>query len=93
MVPLMRKIPKRGFNPYKKNMQIVNLEQIEKTCAPGEKVTPQLLKAKGLIDRSEQPVKILSGGSLSKALTFAQVRYSEKAKQKIVTAGGTILDQ
>lgn len=89
----MRKIPKRGFNPYKKYTQVVNLEQIERECAPGEKITPELLKAKGLINRSEQPVKILSGGTLSKVLSFAQVRCSEKAKQKIITAGGTILDQ
>lgn len=93
MVPLMRKLPKRGFNPYKKNTQIVSLELIEKECAAGEKITPELLKAKGLIRRSELPVKILSEGTLSKALTFAQVRCSEKAKQKIVSAGGAVLDQ
>lgn len=93
MVPLMRKIPKRGFNTYKKLIQVVNLELIEERCDTAEKITPEVLKRKGLINSIDKPVKVLATGAVNKAFTFAQCSYSAKAKEKIVAAGGKILDQ
>lgn len=89
-MPLIRRIPKRGFNrPRKKiSFQIVNLSSLEKVKKDAP-VTPELLQEIGLIKSVESPVKILGTGSLAKALTIKAHAFSKSAREKIKKAGGT----
>ncbi len=86
-MPLQRRLPKRGFtNIFKKEYQVVNLSQLENV--EGDKpVTPELLKAKGLV-RKPGDIKVLGEGELSKPLTIHAQKFSASALTKIEKAGG-----
>jgi large subunit ribosomal protein L15 len=86
-MPLIRRIPKRGFtNIFKKEFQLVNIENLTKIKE--SPVTPEVLEAKGLIKHKERPVKILGDGDLKHALTVQAHAFSKKASEKILAAGG-----
>jgi large subunit ribosomal protein L15 len=87
-MPLQRRLPKRGFhNIFRVQMAVVNLNQLESLAGGGE-ITPENLAQHGLIGGKNRRVKILSEGSLSKALTVRAHGFSATAKQKIEAAGG-----
>ena len=90
-MPLYRRLAHRGFSnyPFRKEWQIVNLDEIEKRYAVSEVVDPASLYKKGLIKKSI-PVKILAKGNLSKKLTFKVDSVSASAKEKIEKAGGDV---
>jgi large subunit ribosomal protein L15 len=56
----------------------------------GETVTPQALKARGLVESARAGVKVLGEGTLSHALVIKDCEVSSSARQKIEAAGGTI---
>ncbi len=89
-MPLIRRIPKRGFNrPFKKiGFQVVNLDSLDKLKGL-ENIAPEELAQKGLIKSSQDPVKILGTGELSKSLTIKAHAFSKSAIKKIKKAGGT----
>ena len=80
----------RGFTSRNKNLQVVNVESLEKKFKKGEEVNPKTLKEKGLIKKLAVPVKILSRGEIKKELTLKDVLYSKNAKVKIEKAGGKV---
>jgi large subunit ribosomal protein L15 len=87
-MPLQRRLPKRGFhNPFRIEMAVVNLAQLDHFPAGGE-ANPQTLADQGLVKGRNRRVKILGEGSLSKALTVRAHGFSAKAKEKIEAAGG-----
>lgn len=87
-MPLQRRLPKRGFhNPFRIEMSVVNLGQIDALPA-GAEVTPEVLIEHGYVSGKHRRVKILGDGSLSKALTVKAHGFSAKAKEKIEAAGG-----
>lgn len=87
-MPLQRRLPKHGFhNPFGVSSAIVNLGQLE-AFVSGSEVTPELLRARGLIHGANVRVKILAEGSLSKPLTVRAHGFSSKAKEKIEALGG-----
>ena len=87
-MPLQRRLPKRGFhNPFRIDMAVVNLSQIELLPAEGE-ITPETLVAHGYVSGKNRQIKVLGDGSLSKAFTIKAHRFSAKAKEKIEAAGG-----
>jgi len=90
-MPLIRRVPKRGFNsPANKiKYQIVNLYALSKVNVKGE-ITPRELKANGLIRSESQPVKILGSGELKKAVTIKAEAFSKSAEDKITKIGGKI---
>jgi large subunit ribosomal protein L15 len=90
-MPLYRRLAQRGFSnyPFKKEVQIVNLEIIEKAYNEGELVDVTSLTAKRLI-KGKALVKILANGDLSKKLTFKVGAVSKAAKEKIEKAGGVV---
>jgi len=93
---ILKKYPKlRGYRfKSKKEYEIVNLEKIESKFQEGEKVTPETLVEKGLIDTKGgkiPKVKILGKGEISKALTFENCKISKSAKEKIEKIGGKII--
>jgi large subunit ribosomal protein L15 len=88
-MPLTRQLPKlRGFkNPNKEYFALVNVEALE-TFAKGSTVTPDELRAKGMVKKRGR-VKVLGEGDLSKALTVQAHAFSQTAISKIEAAGGT----
>jgi len=88
--PLYRRLPKRGFNsPFRVEYNIVNLSALEKLDA-GTKVTPELLRDKGLLRNPANPVKVLGKGELKKKLMVAVHKVSATAKSAIEKAGGSV---
>lgn len=87
-MPLIRRIPKRGFvNRFSKEYQVVNLETLNRRFEKDEVVTPELMKDKGLINKLSLPVKILGEGELKKPLTIRAHKFSKQAIEKINKAG------
>ncbi len=92
-MPLVRRVPKRGFhNPFKKEFQIVNLERLEKLAANGKVqggvITPEVLVKLGVIKKATEPVKILGDGELKAKLDVTAHAFSKSAQEKIEKAGG-----
>ena len=89
-MPLHRRLPKRGFTPLDRTeYQVVNLWQLEALAGDGE-VTPESLKASGLIGHAKRPVKVLGTGELTRKLTVSAHRFSRTAREKIEGLGGSV---
>ncbi len=90
-LPLVRRIPKRGFhNKFAPSVFAVNVGDLDAVFAAGEEVTPISLREKGLVKVVCDEVKILANGDVTKALKLTVTRISEAAKQKIEAAGGSV---
>lgn len=91
-MPLVRRIPRRGFvNIFGKEYALVNLRDLEAKFNAGDVVNKEALVAHGLVKRSQQKhVKVLGNGILSKSLTVHVDAFSETAKLAIEKAGGTV---
>jgi len=88
-MPLIRRIPKRGFtNIFRKEFMPVNLKIIETHFGSGSEVTPDSLCKAGIIHNSEQRVKILGKGNVSKVLVIKAHAFSKSAIEKIQAGGG-----
>jgi large subunit ribosomal protein L15 len=88
-MPLHRRLPKRGFTPLDRTeYQVVNLYQLEKLEGDGP-VTPESLKASGLIGHAGRPVKVLGTGELTRKLDVSAHKFSQAARDKIAAQGGT----
>lgn len=86
-MPLIRRLPKKGFNyPFKNFRQIVNVESLNR-FKENSIVGPSEFKNAGLIGSERESVKILGDGKLTKALTVKAHGISEGAKRKIEEAG------
>src|ERR671925_535566 len=89
-MPLIRRLPKRGFtNVFKRDYVIINIEILER-FDPGQEVTPALLVSKGLIRARNDGVKVLGTGTLTKALTVHAHKFSQSAAAQIEAAGGKV---
>lgn len=75
--------------PFRTYTQPVNLRDLERFDA-GEEVTPESLKAKGLIRSIRKDVKLLGVGELTKKLTITVHAASTTAREKVEAAGGTL---
>ena len=92
-LPLVRKLPyRRGFtNPFRVEYEVVNVGQLERLEA-GSEVTPETLRAAGLIGKKSLPVKVLGAGSLSKKLTVQAHAFSGSARAAVEAAGGEAVE-
>lgn len=89
-MPLVRRIPKRGFtNPFRKEYEEVKLQDLNRFPA-GTRVTPELLREVGLVRKQRDGIKILGNGELHVALEVSAHRFTESARQKIEAAGGKV---
>jgi large subunit ribosomal protein L15 len=89
-MPLIRRIPKRGFtNPFKQAAQVVNVRHLGR-LAEGVEVTPETLFGAGLVRRPDRPVKLLGMGDVQRKFSVKGVTVSASARSKIEQAGGTI---
>jgi large subunit ribosomal protein L15 len=85
--PLHRRLPKFGFkNIFRKEYQIVNI--IDLGRCEGTEITPDSMKAAGLIKKTDVPVKVLGNGSVDKAYAVKAAKFSKQAKAKLEEAGG-----
>ena len=86
-MPLIRRLPKRGFNQaYGTVYRPVNVAALERFEAKAE-VTPEALNQAGLASE-DRLVKILGQGELTKALTVHAHAFSATAVRKIEAAAG-----
>jgi large subunit ribosomal protein L15 len=76
--------------PFRTYTQPVNLRDLEARFEAGEEVTPESLKAKGLIRSIRKDVKLLGVGDLTKKLTITVHGASATAREKVEGAGGTL---
>ncbi len=90
-MPLIRRMPKRGFSnvQFRTLYHVVNVRHLQTHCDDGAAVTPETLAAAGVIRDTQLPLKILGDGDLGKKLEVTAARFSAAAKQKIEAAGGT----
>ena len=90
-MPLHRRVPKRGFhNPFRTEYAVVNLDVLAERFDAGTVITPELLRERGVIHGTRQPIKVLARGDVSKKLTVRAHKFSGKAAEKIAAAGGTV---
>ena len=91
-MPLVQRIPKRGFNNrWALKVAVVNLGQIDEAFEKGEEVTLETLAAKNLARGRFDVLKVLGDGELKKKLKISAHRFSESAKEKIEKAGGEMV--
>jgi large subunit ribosomal protein L15 len=90
-MPLIRRLPKRGFNnaAFHKNYSIVNLSELS-SFKEGTVVNEQLLRESKVIRGQGAGLKILGDGELKHALTIEADKISASAREKIEKAGGTV---
>jgi large subunit ribosomal protein L15 len=90
-MPLYRRLAHRGFSnyPFRKEVQIVNLGDVEQHYEASETVDLASLLRKRLV-KGTAPVKVLGNGDFSKKLTFDVSAVSASAKEKIEKAGGSV---
>lgn len=88
-MPLIRRVPKRGFtNIFRTEYAVINVSDLAGLEALGSDVTPEVLVRQGLV-RAGQPVKILGDGEIGTALKVKANKFSKSARAKIEAAGGT----
>lgn len=88
-MPLIRRIPKRGFNNarFKLNYLPVNLSVLNR-FADGSVVDAEVLKKAGLATGPSDGIKILGLGTLERRLTIKAKAFSASAKAAIEKLGG-----
>ena len=90
-MPMPRRIPKRGFtNMNRLEVFPVNVATLESLFDAGATVDLETLRAKGLIPKRIEHIKILGEGDLTKKLSIKAHFASATAKEKVAKAGGTI---
>jgi len=89
-MPLIRRVPKRGFTSRNKRVfQLVNIAQLERFDA-GMNLDASALSEAGLIKEADMPVKLLGHGELKKKLDVRVTAISSSARAKIEAAGGSV---
>jgi len=90
-MPLVRRVPKRGFNnKWALTVAAVNVADLETHFEAGEEVNADTLRAKNLAKGIYDELKILGDGELTKGLNVSAHRFSASAKEKIEKAGGKV---
>lgn len=85
-MPLIRRVPKRGFtNIFRTRYQVVNLSALAEMSGD---VTPEIMVEKGLV-RPGHRIKVLGDGEIAGALKIQAHKFSASARAKIEAAGGT----
>ena len=96
-MPLYRRLPKRGFNPIKKDkIAKINVEKIQKLLEKKiikseEKLDLKILIKKNILNKSYNKIKILGSGNITTKLDVEADFSSKSAKDKIEKIGGKLL--
>jgi len=78
------------IGPFRTYSQPVNVADVEARFDAGAEVTPEALKAAGLIRKVSVDVKVLGQGELQTKLSVSAHSFSKSAVEKIEAAGGTV---
>ena len=95
-MPLYRRLPKRGFNPIKKNpVAIFNIEKIQKfidakKIKNSDKIDILLLKKLKLVGKKTKKIKILGNGELKGKINLEVDFISKSVKDKLSKNGSTV---
>lgn len=88
-MPLYRRLPKVGFtNIFRKEFLAVNLELLNQ-FSKGTIVDPTLLHTSGIVKNKKTKIKVLGTGDLKHSLNIKAHAFSETARKKIESVGGT----
>jgi large subunit ribosomal protein L15 len=89
-MPIQRRLPKIGFKPLdRERYQVVNLSAVVARIPEGP-VTPDTLRAAGLIRDAGGRVKLLGDGQAGRALEVHVHAVSASASAKVAEAGGKV---
>ncbi len=88
-MPLYRRLPKRGFtNIFAKVYTEINVSDLNR-FENGTEVTPEALKAAGVVKKLNDGIVVLGRGDLTaQNLTVKAARFTKSASEKITNAGG-----
>ncbi len=90
-MPMKMRIGKRGFkNPFRVQAHPINLKTLEEVFDAGATVDVEALRARGLVPKRVECLKILAEGELTKRLVVKAHRFSAAAREKIEKAGGQV---
>ena len=94
-MPLVRRVPKRGFtSPFRVEYQVINVDTLERLAVGGKVpngiVSPELLSKLGVVQKAGAPIKILGNGILKTKLSISANAFSKSAIEKIEKAGGKV---
>ncbi len=91
-MPLVRRLPKRGFSnaQFKTTYDIINLARLADLFEEGSEITRELFIEKGLIKKSAGLVKILAHGEFAKKLVIHADAFSKTAEEAIKSFGGEV---
>ena len=95
-MPLYRRLPKRGFNPLKKeDIAILNLDKIQffinkKTINTNNVLNSTTLKKLNLINKNSKKLKILGTGEIKDKINIEADLASKSALAKLEKIGGSI---
>ena len=86
-MPLVRRIPKRGFtNIFRDEIAVVNLDRLAKLRK--DEIGPEDMAKHRLIRKATARVKVLGRGELASAKTVRAHEFSAAAVKKIEAQGG-----
>ena len=94
-MPLYRRLPKRGFNPIKKDiLGKVNLGKIQyfiekNSINNTDKINLDLLKKLNIVNKNSKKLKILGSGEIKNKVIIEANFFSKSAKDKLEKTGGT----
>ncbi|HUT65511.1 MAG TPA: 50S ribosomal protein L15 [Spirochaetota bacterium] len=90
-MPLVRRLPKRGFNnsTFERQYQVINLSDLNR-YKNGQKVDYEALLKDRLVCKKTGWVKLLGKGELQKKVTVLVHKASKKAQEAVKAAGGEI---
>ena len=91
-MPLVRRVPKRGFNnQFALTVVTVNVSDLERAFDASDDVTPETLRQRSLAKGRYDLLKVLGNGELTKSLKVSAHRFSKTAIEKIEKAGGEVI--
>jgi len=89
-MPLIRRVPKRGFTPRnRESFQVVNIAMLDR-FEDGVAVDGDALRKTGLVRSASAPIKLLGDGEIGKKLSITVTAASKSAISKIENAGGSL---
>lgn len=89
-MPLVRRVPKRGFhNIFRKQYAVVNVQDLN-VFNDGETVDINILRERGMVGKIVDGFKVLGNGKLTKKLVVKAQKFTGAAREKISSAGGSV---
>ena len=89
-MPLIRRVPKRGFhNPGRKQYAVLNVSRLEEL--EGDEFSPESLLQSGVLSKLGDGLKILGNGEITRPVTVMAHKFSAAARVKIERAGGKVV--